>query len=462
MSDEKLFNPASLPESVGGTDRLRKNVTEEDVNSLREAYKYVRENSEDWDTQLKVISNRIELGEDQIMNFINNKGVFYTKTISKLAQNFNRVDLQIRSQDELSNCLKLAEYIQFDFQYRTSELPHIKDQIKDAISVLRLTKIQIEEIKNSPVRNAEDILEQDAEIYNLVGEVLNEFEEKSITLLSGLLPRFLVPYENSEALIIVISFLSKYELMKETHGSVRPGTLPEELKYSYMLSNEKKMTYERITSEDHIEEIPLNEARKLVKLSGLNEILTRQNLDDLEKEKIEIKTFLNQGLILAMPTEGCWGLSCDPENQDAVERLCSLKKRNIDQGLILVSSNKEHLLKYFIGLSFEQTEQANSKWPGSHTWLLPANDYVPSWIKGAHSTVALRCSDHPIIKKVTSAFGRPVCTTSANLTGFDEAKTRKEVEAFFGEKVIIIDGELGGLDRPTPMQNLITKEWVRK
>lgn len=460
MSDEKLFNPASLPESVGGTDRLRKNITLEDVNSLREAYKYVRENSEDWDTQLKVISNRIELGEDQIMNFINNKGEFYAKTISKLAQNFERVDLQIRGQDELSNSLKLAEYIHFDFQYRTSELPQIKDRIKDAISVLRITKKQIEEIKNSPVKNAEDRLEQDAEIYNLVGEVINEFEEKSITLLTGLLPRFLVPYENSEALIIVISFLTKNDLMKETHGSVRPGTLPEKLKYSYMLSN--NMTYEQITSESRIEEIPLDKAKKLIKSSGLNEILIRQKLDDVEGEKIEIKRFLNQGFILAMPTEGCWGLSCDPENQDAVERLCSLKKRNVDQGLILVSSNKEHLLKYFIGLSFEQTEQANSKWPGGHTWLLPANDYVPSWIKGAHPTVALRCSDHPVIEKVTSAFGRPICTTSANLTGFDEAKTRKEVEAFFGEKVIIIDGELGGLDGPTPMQNLITEEWVRK
>ena len=45
---------------------------------------------------------------------------------------------------------------------------------------------------------------------------------------------------------------------------------------------------------------------------------------------------LRQGKIIAYPTEGVWGLGCDPMNAKAVNGVLSLKERPIETGLILI------------------------------------------------------------------------------------------------------------------------------
>ena len=44
---------------------------------------------------------------------------------------------------------------------------------------------------------------------------------------------------------------------------------------------------------------------------------------------------LISGELIAYPTEGVWGLGCDPNNLDAVQRLLTLKERSPEKGLIL-------------------------------------------------------------------------------------------------------------------------------
>ena len=51
---------------------------------------------------------------------------------------------------------------------------------------------------------------------------------------------------------------------------------------------------------------------------------------------------LARGGILAYPTEGVWGLGCDPFDEAAVLRLLALKQRSVDKGLILVASSRAH------------------------------------------------------------------------------------------------------------------------
>ena len=47
---------------------------------------------------------------------------------------------------------------------------------------------------------------------------------------------------------------------------------------------------------------------------------------------------LLDGEVIACPTEAVWGLSCDPENEEAVECLLALKARPASKGLILVAT----------------------------------------------------------------------------------------------------------------------------
>ena len=57
-------------------------------------------------------------------------------------------------------------------------------------------------------------------------------------------------------------------------------------------------------------------------------------------------------MIYAYPCEGVYGLGCDPDSKKDVFKLCELKKRSIDKGLILISGVFEHFEKYINPVSY--------------------------------------------------------------------------------------------------------------
>ena len=52
---------------------------------------------------------------------------------------------------------------------------------------------------------------------------------------------------------------------------------------------------------------------------------------------------LRRGGVIAYPTEGVWGLGCDPDNPLALQRLLDLKRRDPRKGLILIAADIEQL-----------------------------------------------------------------------------------------------------------------------
>ena len=60
---------------------------------------------------------------------------------------------------------------------------------------------------------------------------------------------------------------------------------------------------------------------------------------------------LRRGLVLAYPTEGVWGLGCDPSNEAAVRRLLDLKGRSASKGLILIAASVDQVRHLLRGLS---------------------------------------------------------------------------------------------------------------
>ena len=56
--------------------------------------------------------------------------------------------------------------------------------------------------------------------------------------------------------------------------------------------------------------------------------------------------YLKSGEVIAYPTEGVWGLGCDPNNSDAINKLLSLKRRSHEKGLILIGSKFEQFIEF--------------------------------------------------------------------------------------------------------------------
>ncbi|MFT7337689.1 MAG: L-threonylcarbamoyladenylate synthase, partial [Marinobacter maritimus] len=158
-----------------------------------------------------------------------------------------------------------------------------------------------------------------------------------------------------------------------------------------------------------------------------------------------------RGGVIAYPTEAVWGLGCDPWNLQAVTRILELKNRPMEKGLILVAASVEQIRFLLNPLSEELQLAALGYWPGPVTCLLPdVNRQVPDWVRGSHSSIAVRVSEHPVVKALCESAGMPLVSTSCNPAGQEPALDASQVRRYFGDQLDqIVPGDLGGNRKPS-------------
>lgn len=182
-----------------------------------------------------------------------------------------------------------------------------------------------------------------------------------------------------------------------------------------------------------------------------------------ESEINQAVAYLKQGGVIAYPTESVYGLGCNPFNLDAICRILQIKHRSIDKGFILVASNWEQIEPYVEPIEPPLLAQVLSTWPGPITWVFPAKLDVPHWIRGKHTTLAVRISDHPIVQAICQFFGGPIISTSANIEGQPPARDYRTTQYNFGDQVdFIVNGKVGGLSQPTEIREALTGEIIRQ
>ncbi|WP_073606102.1 Sua5/YciO/YrdC/YwlC family protein [Vibrio aerogenes] len=179
----------------------------------------------------------------------------------------------------------------------------------------------------------------------------------------------------------------------------------------------------------------------------------------------QVVTALNENGVIAYPTEGVFGVGCDPDSPEAIKKLLGLKQRPVEKGLILIAADFEQLLPYIDvrQLTDEQLTRVKLSWPGPVTWIMPAGVKSSPWLSGQFDTIAVRVTDHPLVRKLCLAFGKPVTSTSANLTGHPPCMTTKDVVEQLGRELnAILTGETGGRDKPSEIRDARTLEVLRK
>lgn len=167
--------------------------------------------------------------------------------------------------------------------------------------------------------------------------------------------------------------------------------------------------------------------------------------------------------IIAYPTEAVWGLGCDPWDTEAVDRLLDLKQRPAEKGLILVASSVEQIDFLLAPLTSAQRSLALAYWPGPVTCLLPdIEDQIPANVKGEHTSIAVRVSDHPVVRALCEAAGQPLVSTSCNPAGRPPARWSWQVRRYFGAGIDqLIAGDLGGARRPSRIVDIVSGRWLR-
>lgn len=173
---------------------------------------------------------------------------------------------------------------------------------------------------------------------------------------------------------------------------------------------------------------------------------------------------LRQEEVIAYPTEAVFGLGCDPDSEKAVNALLALKQRPWQKGLILIAANYEQLKPYVddSALTDLQRETIFSVWPGPVTWVIPTRPETPRWLTGSFDSLAVRVSDHPLVQQLCSQYGKPLVSTSANLSGQEPCRTTEEVRIQFGSSLPVLAGLVGGRLNPSEIRDALTGKQFRQ
>jgi len=144
---------------------------------------------------------------------------------------------------------------------------------------------------------------------------------------------------------------------------------------------------------------------------------------------------LQQGGILAYPTETLYGLGVDPFKEKALERLFHLKGRSPLSPVSILVRDSLMLREVVSALSPSAETLIKTFLPGPLTIVLPARDTLPEGLTAGTGKIGIRISAYPLMAHLFAGFPFPITTTSVNPSGKPAAKDANEIVSYFSEGI---------------------------
>ena len=134
---------------------------------------------------------------------------------------------------------------------------------------------------------------------------------------------------------------------------------------------------------------------------------------------------LQHGGVIVIPTETTYGFSCDPRNVQAVNKIISLKGRDAVKGFLWIASDLEQV-KRAVHLQGVASLFAKKYWPGPLTMVLPRRD--------GKGDIGIRVSSSQFVQDLVHAFGHPLVSTSANVSGQPPLQSARAIRNEFAHR----------------------------
>lgn len=153
------------------------------------------------------------------------------------------------------------------------------------------------------------------------------------------------------------------------------------------------------------------------------------------------KIYLEQGELVAIPTETVYGLAGNALDAGSVTKIFAVKNRPSFDPLIVHVSGFENARPYIKSFPSEAVQLANRFWPGPLTLLLEKTDLIPDLVTAGLPRVGLRCPDHPLTSFLLRELSFPLAAPSANPFGYISPTTAEHVQQQLGHDIpYILDG----------------------
>ncbi|MCB9357647.1 MAG: threonylcarbamoyl-AMP synthase [Calditrichaeota bacterium] len=146
---------------------------------------------------------------------------------------------------------------------------------------------------------------------------------------------------------------------------------------------------------------------------------------------------LEQGELIAYATDTVYGLGCDIQRKDAMERALELKGYSKYHSLSFLCADLSDISN-FARVETPVYKLLRRCLPGPYTFILPATRDVPKLLLTKQKTVGLRVPDHPVCRDLLHAFGRPILSTSVTGRDGEPINDPSEIEEEWGDAISVI------------------------
>ena len=136
---------------------------------------------------------------------------------------------------------------------------------------------------------------------------------------------------------------------------------------------------------------------------------------------------LREGGIILYPTDTIWGIGCDATNEEAVAKVYALKQSEDKHSMLCLCRDADMVVRYVNrapGIAFEVMELSDKPL----TAILPGATGVAKSLIPETDTLGVRIPQHDFCQALLRKFGKPIVSTSANISGEEAAKRLKDVD----------------------------------
>lgn len=148
------------------------------------------------------------------------------------------------------------------------------------------------------------------------------------------------------------------------------------------------------------------------------------NQQEIIKKTIQI---LQEGGVILYPTDTIWGLGCDAQNEEAIAKIRTIKKRTEGKSFIILLDNENRLdnyIKEIPEIAWSLIEYAENPL----TIIFPNAKNLPASVIHDDGSVAIRIVKSGFTHELIKKFRKPILSTSANISGNPSPKTYQEID----------------------------------
>lgn len=137
-----------------------------------------------------------------------------------------------------------------------------------------------------------------------------------------------------------------------------------------------------------------------------------------------VEAFKN-GEVVMHATETCYGFAVDIFQEKALQKLYRLKKMSLEKPTSMMVTDLS-MARSYAKFNDGALLLADKFWRGPLTLVIDRKPALPSFFNKGHTTVGIRCPSFSLAQALIKAYGKPLSTTSANISGKPETYCVKD------------------------------------